>query len=245
MTLHSIIEKQYKSDEFFNAKSTAVAETLRDKSEELDPLRILKGHFQFGMHDLWEDDFEYFTILRDPLKRLISSYYFILETEDHYLHHELKQKNLSFYEYVTSGIVSNTENMMVRLISGFKDVPFGSLTSEHLEVAKSNLVNHFPIFGPLDEFDKILVLLAKRYTWNVSYYQRINETKSKVEAPALSPDQLNHVKSLIQLDAELFKFACSQFDDLWRKHGNQSALKALQRNNKVVKTASAIKRKLF
>jgi hypothetical protein len=54
-------------------------------------MRSLKGaggHFQYGLNPLhlYRPESVYFTILRDPIERVISFYNYVLNTKNHYLH---------------------------------------------------------------------------------------------------------------------------------------------------------------
>src|ERR1700758_1061788 len=129
VSLYLIAQKQYNKGEVYHLKNETgkpIPFTLSESEKK--KLKYIQGHFEFGFHKNFESSSKYITILRDPIDRVRSNYYFILEKEDHFLRKELLEKKYSLKQYVESGIASNTENCMVRHLSGNLDVPHNSCT---------------------------------------------------------------------------------------------------------------------
>lgn len=102
-------------------------------------------------------------MLREPVKRIISNYYFILKRGNHHTHKPLVENNYSLKEYVSSGIIADTENAQVSLLSNNIDAPHGSCAQEMLRTAIENLDQYFSIVGLTEYFDETLLFLKDHY----------------------------------------------------------------------------------
>src|SRR5436853_3070408 len=92
-TLARILEQQYRSDEqfFFYVRQKggntdeALAEFAGLLDERRKKLKLLFGHTSYGIHAGYEN-YTYITMLRNPVERAISYYYYIITQPGHYLH---------------------------------------------------------------------------------------------------------------------------------------------------------------
>jgi len=169
-TLQSILIKQYKPKYVRsmygnkNVRGMNVAEKIKDEPEEQRmQIRVLIGHMNFGLHKYLSQPSTYITFLREPLRRIISHYNFVLENPRHYLHEKVRSENMSLKEYVESGISDELNNGQTRLISGVGNtIPFGECTSELLQIAKDNISEHFSVAGLSERFDEAVILMREK-----------------------------------------------------------------------------------
>jgi len=77
-TLNSIIWRQYRKSEVLRGTILDLNSVDQTFSENLVHKRkkIILGHLGFGIHQFLSFPFNYFTLLRDPVKRTISHYYY-------------------------------------------------------------------------------------------------------------------------------------------------------------------------
>ncbi len=59
-----------------------------------------------------------FTILRDPVDRIISHYFFAKANPQHYLYEEIHKHKITLEDYCSSGITSEVNNFYVQHFSG-------------------------------------------------------------------------------------------------------------------------------
>jgi hypothetical protein len=102
------------------------------------------GHFSFGFHMYFPQPVLYATLLRDPIERSIS----------HYFQERLKSpdpanpaRHLSLDEFVFSCSSIVHDNLMVRMLTGMKPAPFGSLSRASLDDAIDCLQRSFCYVG--------------------------------------------------------------------------------------------------
>ena len=111
-------------------------------------ITLIMGHVGYGIHSYLPGDYKYITMVRDPIKRVVSMYHHIQRDPMHQFYSLVKNMTLS--EYLTSGIDEASTNSQVRFLSGVKleqelngeddSIGYGTGTPEQmLENAKLNL----------------------------------------------------------------------------------------------------------
>lgn len=206
-TLHNIIGRQYKPSETMNLYNMV---RDADKVKKLPPaerekLRLVKGHFLFGVHEQFSEPCEYITILRDPVERTISHFYHAAEDPGNWYHKEITSNGYTLKDALEKGFLPNLENNMVRMLSGNNRIPFGTCTEEMLQTARKNLAEHFSIVGIQNRFDEFVLQSAARFHWNrFLYYRKKRVGKTRPKQQQLDPEVLEAVKACNQLDQRLF-----------------------------------------
>ena len=223
-TLTQIILRQYEPSATFTAyvgdeKARNVIKGL--PLEQRKQLRVVIGHMPFGSHEFLPQPCAYFTVLRDPVDRLISFYYFVLQSPDHDHHRFVTSQQMSLKEYILSGMLA--DNGQTRRLAGIlqpsrrtpmRDEP---CSVEDLEVAKKNLRERFVVVGLSEEFDKTLLLLKKALGWKIPFYVSTNVTRNRPMKDDISQDTLQVLREHTVLDIELYRYA----QELFRKQVGQ------------------------
>ena len=229
-TLASIIERNYPAAGIFSLdrKPGTTAQDLKNLSpEEKGRIQIIKGHCPFGLHEHVPGPAKYFTILREPVERMISHYHYVLRTPEHYLHEEVSSRNLTLEQYVSSSLSTELDNGQVRILSGCgRNVPFGQCDRGFLAQAKANLEKHYVVAGLAEAFDETLMLLRGTFGWQQIDYTRKNvgeKNGTDVNPPAEAPQA---IRSLNQLDCELYMFAKQLFQQQLAAHASPECLAA-------------------
>ncbi|MFT6502827.1 MAG: hypothetical protein ACJASQ_002958 [Crocinitomicaceae bacterium] len=249
-TLQGIINRQYRKELLLNVQNDRKASKLANMTDEaLEKIKVVKGHMAFGHHNDFPDPSKvtYITMLRDPVKRIISNYYFILSREEHPLNEAIVKDNLSLKDYVSSGVIANAENAQVRLLSNNIYVPHGECTREMLEQAKRNIDTSFAVAGINEMFDETVLLLQDEFRWKWPVYTRQNVTGHGVKPSDLDAETLAVVRKYNALDIELYDYVKEQFQKRIEELGApfQKRLKRYKWMNKQIEKAVKIKRKLF
>jgi len=166
--------------------------------------RLVWGHMPFGVHGHMRQRCEYFTILREPIGRVISVYKYVLRTQHHVLHDVVVREGITFEEYLASRMdEGQTENAQTRQLSGRQ---FGTLDREALEEAKRNLQG-FLVVGLTERFEETFALLRRTLRLRIPFYVTRN-----VSPPfKASPRALELIRELNELDLELYTFAQDLF----------------------------------
>lgn len=181
---------------------------------------LIEGHFPYGIHLLYAVATPtYFVMLRDPVDRAVSLYYFIQSCSSRsYTHPQLndaKQNNLvDFFK------IPSFQNVQTRFVAGLGWEYTGrylSLTNwlgrRALSRAKYNLRHRFEAFGIQSRFQDSARLFASRLGVQANTpKQRYKKTSDRPSPSDLSDSTLSQLRELNSLDMTLHSYAVKQFD---------------------------------
>ena len=86
--------------------------------EERRAARVVTGHLHYGVHEHLPQECDYFTMLREPVARVLSIYRFIRGNPKHWFHDELVSSDMSLEEFVAEAGDPGVDNEQTRLLSG-------------------------------------------------------------------------------------------------------------------------------
>jgi len=216
-TLRHIIERQYPPDAILIQHQPAIHQVLGAlPSGNVDRLRVVMGHLWFGAHALLPRPATYLTVLRDPIDRIISHYYFVQRDAEHHLHQIVR--GMSLEEYVTSGCSTEMRNDQTRLLAGGAPAESGRSPAELLATAKQNLDRHFAVVGLTEEFDRSLILMKRCFGWRSPFHLKKNVTRHPTRAK-IAPATLRVIEQYNQLDLELYRYAQARFREQVESQG--------------------------
>ncbi len=170
-------------------------------------IRLLMGHMPFGLHaHLGGGTSEYFTIIREPVDRIVSLYYHILRHPEHPFHAGVKTYP-QFPDLLEHGKWLAFDNCQVRMISGELYIPYGTVNASHLALAISNLEKYFPVIGLQDRFDELALMLRDRYGWKTPYYSRQQVGKNREKKAGPDAEAIAAIRKYNSFDEQLFAYA--------------------------------------
>ena len=214
-TLNRIIEWQYSPFEIFTIdpyRIRATPERLKRLSEgRRRRLRMVRGHMFFGVHECLPQGATYFTMLRDPVTRTISTYYFILRRPLNPLHRKVKRERLGIEDCIR--LFPQRHNLQCRLIAGVKD---NTMTGDErlLDMAKEHLAKSFSVVGICERFEESLALMAITFDWEIPFYKNCKVSKAR---PQISPGTVEMIRDHNRLDVELYEFGKGLFEESLQK----------------------------
>jgi len=196
--------------------------------ERLAKMRVFKGHMPFGLHTSLPQPATYITILRDPIDRTISEYYFRLHRRTHPLV-DRDAKRLSFDDYIREVPYNNPQTKAIAGIEVPFDYHFYSMVPSHrlycgpctrdtLELAKANLDRYFCLVGLTDRFDETLALAKILFGWKAPYYTLRRQALIRPKADEITCQQRALIAKYHEFDMELYKFGVSLFNRLVAEH---------------------------
>ncbi len=188
----------------------------RDKKK----FRAVVGHMWFGLHESMPKPCTYITLLREPIDRVVSHYYYVRRMSAHYLHQEVISRNLSLKDYLEQKLSTELNNGQTRLLSGEMDenrYPFGTCPRELLDRAKNNLKEHFSVVGIQERYTDTLRLLEKVFGWKISYFHK-NVTSNRPALEDIPRRTIEVIRKYNQLDIELYVYAREIFEEQLNKY---------------------------
>lgn len=218
-TLNDIMKRQYEPQAVFSlrAQHTQRVDAFKQLPEARKrTIQVLAGHVRFGLHQDLPQPSTYITLLRDPVERVISHYYYVLRRPDHYLHETVTSQNMTLQDYVSSGICSELNNDQTKILAGIEHkIAFGQCPPEMLAMAKHNIHNYFTLVGFTERFDETVILLKQRLGWHMPFYKKNrNVTKNRPLRHEIAKATLALIEHYNTLDLELYQYAHEQFEAL-------------------------------
>ena len=234
-TLQEIIQRQYALTETLNIVGESVAsvqrsvDQLRLKPEqERGRIACVKGHVPFGIHQWLPRTPRYITMLRDPVQRLVSDYFFTLNTPRHINFEQMQHDRLSLEEFVALRHEQGLCDIYCRLLGDVSswdrlaDSP-PALPPGALDTAKSNMERYFAVVGVTERFDESLLLMQKELGWRDVYYERANVTPDKPAQVDLTEKALEVICQHNGQDIILYEYAMRRMDALIAEQGEKFA----------------------
>ena len=229
ITLREIIQKQY-GPQYVATISAPDEEVYQEvKSlvlEERQNLKVIQGHMPFGIHQLIKQPSTYITMLREPIDRIISFYYYVLQSPDNGHYHAVTTLGLSLADYIQSGLLE--DNGQTRRIAGLVQPlrrsvgsrPKVKCTRETFEIAKRNLEEHFSVVGIVEMFYESLWMIKKEFGWKLPFFVNRNVTRSRLAVGEIPKETLELIKNHTIIDQELYEYARSLCERRIQEQGN-------------------------
>jgi hypothetical protein len=217
-TLLGILERNYGLGAVLGLyDSTFGDEVAALTPEQVGRIRIIAGHFYFGVHDYLSRPCRYLTFLRDPVERVISHYHFVQRQPAHYLHEAAS--TLSLPEYVRFCGAREPNNDQTRLLAGREMASDdGTCSPLMLPIAKRNLDSHAAV-GLTEAFDVSLVFMQHVFGWRQPLYLRQNVDVSGSTAEGVAPEAREVIEEFNALDLELYGHGRDRFERLVAQQG--------------------------
>ena len=186
-------------------------EGLLEKVISSSKAEVVGGHFGFAAHPKLTDPSEHFTVLRDPIERVISEYYF-MKYKGMYYQQLIESENLSLEEYTHHPETYYLNNLQTRLISGVSYESGEEVTKEMYDLALENL-KQFKVFGITNDMSNSLALFYLVLGWKrMPYYMQSNANDKRPKRESIPQHEIEAISERDKYDVMLYNEAKSIFD---------------------------------
>lgn len=173
-TIRTVLSRAYGIDKIYGISSSFPDELeyqqkiiagIKDKR-----IRLLPGHYPFGVHEILKIPCRYFTMVRNPVERVISDYYFAFKADYHAYHQEICKGNITLERYLLDP----------ELKVGVELQSFLLLGEEYKsKLAEEYLQKQYAFVGVAEKFEESMLLFAKYFRWQVPLYLKRNVSSHK------------------------------------------------------------------
>ncbi|MFA5114060.1 MAG: sulfotransferase family 2 domain-containing protein [Candidatus Margulisiibacteriota bacterium] len=206
-TVRTAIERVYGRDKtlkIYNINGLPLEEFRAMSQEERDRYDCVIGHFSYGIHRYLGRPSEYATMLREPVDRAVSLYYYIKRNPNVPLHRKLVSERISLERYIEEDECGRQANPQVRFVTGE--------SGSDPALARIYLADRYAAFGLAERFDESMVMFQRAFGWQTPYYTSRNVTKGRPRLADLPERLLAKVKRQHAADVELYRDARELFD---------------------------------
>jgi Sulfotransferase family len=216
-TLEGIVKRQYagrKSYRFTGSDENAAVFRALPEAERA-AFDLLSGHVYFGIHEHVPRACTYITMLRHPVERIVSLYHYVKRSPGHYLYKYGFADRRDVEDFVHRPITVEIDNWQTRLLNPEPDsfLPIGGVDERMLEIAKTNLREHFAVVGVTERFDETLSVLSRKFGWADVSYERRNVTENRQTLADLPESTVAAILDANRFDAQLHETARSLLEE--------------------------------
>ncbi|UHA73551.1 sulfotransferase family 2 domain-containing protein [Paenibacillus sp. 481] len=218
-TLNKMLLDQYERDQIaflHDDPEWSLERLIHVCNSEQNTIKVISGHFPFGIHEFIARPCTYVTFLRHPIDLILSTYYFILK------HNPDRIAHLNFQQFIESTEWNfATSNVQTKFLYGMQRQHELSLSVEYslwnhftpdVKQAQEHLRNHFAVVGVTDRFKEGVRRLSKilRWTTPIQLYVE-NTTDNRPSRSSLDASTMQLLFEKNELDFQLYEFAESLF----------------------------------
>ena len=185
--------------------------------------RLLLGHLPFGMHEYLSNGFQYVSMIRNPLDRVLSDYSYSKSNKNHEAYSLINNSKMSFLEYACEYASSWHSNGQTKLFAGERFLN-SECNENTFKVAIENINRYFLFVGALEKFDLSLVILKKQLGWDWPFYKKRNISNISYKA---SDEEKAIVNKMNTYDLRLYEFCQKKFLNVSSKKNTEAKLFAV------------------
>jgi hypothetical protein len=224
-TMRSILRMNYHPSEYFGApplgrvSCTGEAKTIDSLDQDIfevsceiqsqqHKLACVAASLPFGIDKYLDRPVAYFTVLREPVERCISNWYFAFQNRSQSaLWSILEQYDFDLLRILGDGVAYQFTNDQVRMITGISSAwP----TADDFRLACDIIEERFVLAGAVTVFDCCLQVLARRFGWHKTSYSPLN-VGVKTDHSLLPTGAKNYFREANDLDIRLYEWVIQTY----------------------------------
>lgn len=200
---------------------TSVIKNLPDADK--NAIGLVAGHVKYGIHRCFPKGAIYFKLLRNPVDRITSFYYYVLRKPEHKLHEYIVNKQITLEDFVTQSqieVTNNTNNAMTwQLTEIERDNSTLSVYDAYKLAVKNVEDENFLCCGITEMFDEFLILLKRKLGLANIFYEKSNVGTNRKTKEEIKNEVKNAILSHNEVDLRLYEYVKNKFMEEIRQKG--------------------------
>ncbi len=215
-TLGRIIDRHYPLNRIYilRGSDAEINEFITLPEAQRAKTQLLRGVTYYGIHQHIPHPSRYFTLMRNPVDRVISNFMFLQRKGKPGVKVDYTQRKRTLEEWLEQ--TPFQFNVQVRtIIGGAKrsEALNQTLPQNAVEQAKAHLREHFSLVGLTERFDESLLLMRQRFGWDKLHYVKrmVSPTEQREK---ITKEQRVWIAQHCTLDMELYEWAKAEFESV-------------------------------
>jgi hypothetical protein len=209
-TVLGYLISQYEIDTVFNIDGKNPSESIdyfRSLPEkERYAFNLIQGHGAHRLLRYADPKIKSATILRDPVDRIISHYYYVLRNPSHHLYTDVTVKGMSLLDYATSNLSPELCNDYVCRFLQVSAREAEENPDETVLRAFNTLQKDFTVIGTVDNLNSAMHSLARIALFRYEFKDgKLNATVDRPKLNEIDPETLHAIAEVNHLDVRLYQ----------------------------------------
>jgi len=167
---------------------------------------LVAGHGANHLLDFVHPDCFKLTVLRDPVDRIVSYYYYAKSEKAHYLYQQLKDSGMSLDEFAVSSLTTENRNYFTCHFLGVNVAEAEKAPDESIAKAVDVVRTKYDAFGFLDQLDLFADTIYHLASFKGEHkLAKTNVTKERLTIDAVSASTLKKIEDVNFLDVAFCK----------------------------------------
>jgi hypothetical protein len=192
-----------------NGEVTPIRTVEELTAEQRADIRLLFGHFRYGVHSAFPESARYISMVRDPIARIVSLYRH--QRTSHRPQMRERLDGVTLEQFVLGGQWPQTDNGMVRMIAARPGVPFGACPDDLLDEAIQHVEERFAALLVLERPESSLRSLSHVLGVPMSVLPVINAAEQS--DLRLDPALASRIAELNRLDIAFYRYAIERLSN--------------------------------
>ena len=169
------------------------------------------GHIPYGIHRLVKRPVNYFTVLRDPVKRLLSDYAYIRNTPEHHLYPAVNSMDLR--QYLLSGV--NPVGVANPQVVGLQEMDLGGQggwfrvrpaipDEQMLDTARKRVFENMHMVGLTEYLPQFMGMVGSYLGVKLDLKAHLNTSRPTPDGADLPKANIELIKEMNRLDLTLY-----------------------------------------
>ena len=208
-TLTAYLERHYPKRKTYTVDgSNASVDKFKNMSESKRyGYDLVKGHLAHQLIDFVHPECLKVTVLREPVDRIVSHYYYAKRRSTHYLHMKINRLEMTLEDYVSSDISGGElRNFYTTHFSGLELEDAEENPEESIAKAVDVLLKRYDVVGFLDNFSPFVEMLRNKVNLIHKYENdRVNVTQNRPSLNNVEGSTLRKIEQRNQLDIDMYR----------------------------------------
>jgi len=184
---------------------------LREALLQWRHTQVISGHFIAKHGDQIPTDRHAVTVLRDPVDRFISDYFYhLLDVDNQLVDAGKRARNLDDHiEHLRCS--ADEASLQMEMLYPLGTSAQTRLSTEEKLIAAKNALDHFALVGMQSEMDDFCSMLCAKFRWPHALARPVNVTSRRLDREELSTSQRRAIEKLVEPEIELYAYAQARF----------------------------------